>query len=268
MRLTHLLLCAAPLLPIMTSCQGPAVWEDATATLESGGVLDLRKSIPAPDPDKVALGEMSIRINSKLLDEEAKRDLAQGLALQSGGLRSWRTRDKDPEYRIVIHEMNSAEEWEASGMGAVLGAGIGGASGAMLDDENPYRGGGLGAMLGAGAGALLGSEQQSSFVFGISVYRRTSEGAVKERLRSLGQQGIAFAGGASGSTMSLGTSANSSSSASSVTFDSDEYPEYLAAVVTVRANGMHREATVHAAARKELVRALPGLIFGGEEIAF
>ncbi len=254
------LFAAALLLPCATSCQGPA------AQFETASALDVYASVPGPDPDKVAIGEMSIRINSKLVDDETKRELSRAIASQAGGLRTWTTRDKAPEYRVVIHQVNSADEWNASGAGALFGA-VGG--GLLANEMSGDRGSSiLGAGAGAAAGAIGFSSQEGRYFFKVSVYRRTTEGAVRERVASLDGQELGFLGGVSGSTTSSVNASSSTNSTVEMDFEKDEYPSYLAAVLTVRAHGLHGDDSMEDAARRELVRALPGMLFGGDEIVF
>lgn len=237
------------------------------AKLESAGAIDLEKSIPQANPETVALGEIQLRINSSLLDDESKQTLAANLRTASGGLTSWKTRDKKPEYRILITQMNSADEWNASGMGAVLGAGVGIGAGVAIADDN-YQGATVGGVGGAAAGAIVFGEQKDRWVFSVAVYRRTTEGTVRNRVDSLQNQNVDFSGGVNGDTYSLGSNTSGSGASTDFNFEADEFPAFFSAVLTVDSGTFHSSAKAEAAAREVLAKELPKMIFGGEEIDF
>jgi len=237
------------------------------AKLESAGAIDLDRSIPPADPTQVAIGEIQLKINSSLLDDEAKQGLGVNLRKVSGGLTSWKTRDKKPEYRILITQMNSADDWNASGMGALMGAGVGIGAGVAIDDDN-YRGATVGGIGGAAVGAMAFGEQKDRWMFSVAVYRRTTEGAVRDRIDSLQNQNVDFQGGVSGDSYSLGGSTSASGSSTDFSFQSDEFPAFFSALLSVDSGTFHSSKAAEKAARELLVTELPKMIFGGEEIEF
>lgn len=87
-------------------------------------------------------------------------------------------------------------------------------------------------------------------------------------MASLGGKGLGFLAGVSGSTTSGVNASSSINSTVEMNFEKHEYPSYLAAVRTYCAHGLHSDDSMEDAARGELVRALPGMMFYGDEIAF
>lgn len=231
--------------------------------VEKAGTIDLQRSIPAPDPELVAIGEIELRVDSELLGPEDVKAMGANLRRLSGGLSNWTTRSKKPEYRIKISQMNSAEDFEASGLGAAIGAGVGAGVG-IGTDSNDYRGATLGAAGGAALGALVFAENSEAYMFGIEVYRRTAAGAVQERLDSLGENGAQLATAVNGDSRSSSNTTRNTNSSSALAFDSDEYPYFASATAIVEAGAFHSAAKMESAARKKLIEEIPSLIFGGE----
>lgn len=250
----------------LSACRTMETTFDAPdAKLETAGAIDLEKNIPAPDPEQVAIGEVELRVTGDLFDDETIQRFGQNLREASGGLSKHTTEGKDPEYRIHIQQVNSAEEWEASGIGAAMG-GLAGAGVGAATDDYAYRGGAIGGVIGAGAGAIAFGEQSDMWGITVAVYRRTTPGAVQERMDSLSRNDVNFSGSVSGDTYSLGSSNSSSGSNSELSFESDEYPAYFRAVLSVDSGTFHSSAKAKAAARRELADELPFVIFGGKEV--
>ncbi len=92
---------------------------------------------------------------NKALSEKAKND-----SLNTAAIEMQADLDAKSEPLIIMHE-NSGEATESkkkmnnTTKGALIGAGIGAASGAVID-KKPVRGAVLGGVVGAGAGAVTG----------------------------------------------------------------------------------------------------------------
>jgi hypothetical protein len=237
------------------------------ARVEGVAQLDLEESIPQADPAVVALGELQLRVDADLLDEAACADLGRGMAQVAGGLTSWKTREKRPEYRVVVRQVNSQDEWKASPVGGGLGALVGGGAGLAMSDGDLSRGA-LSAIGGGAGGALLFSENLDTWMFSVAVYRRTTKDAVKKRLEDLESKGLQFGARVEDATISVATSKDASTRSTEFNFDADEYPTYVSFAVVVDSGSFTSKDACRAAAKKALVERLPRLIFGGDEITF
>jgi hypothetical protein len=216
------------------------------------------------------MGEVSLRVDSDLLDEQVG-ELGKGLReVSNGRLTSWKTREKAAEYRVIVREVNSQSDWEGSALGAgfggVAGAGVGVAAGQMTGSRSSYRDAAIGGGLGALAGYAAFGQEKTAWVFSIAVYRRTTPDAVKQRLGALENQGFSFKTGAGGGSVSVGTAGASNSQDAQFDFDSDEYPAFFTCAVTVDAGSFSGRESIEAAAMKKLLDRIPTYILGGREV--
>lgn len=242
-------------------------FEGPKARVEGLAQLDLEESIPQADPEVVALGEMQLRVDADLLDEASRAELGRGMAQLAGGLTSWKTRDKAPEYRVVVRQVNSQAEWNASPVGGGLGAVVGGGAGLALSDGDVQTGI-VSAAAGVGVGTVLFAESRDEWMFSVAVYRRTTKDAVTKRLDDLKSKGLQFGASVEDATISVASSKDVSTRTTEFSFAADEYPTYVSFTVVVDSGTFTTEEDCRAAAKKALVERLPRLIFGGDEISF
>ena len=96
-----------------------------------------------------------------------KMELAKQKSIDS--MQTLVNQEKNSKPKVVYHNTNTTTEekrkgWSGAAKGAVIGAGVGAISGAVIDKKKPAEGaiiGGLaGAGLGAGTGAILDSRKK------------------------------------------------------------------------------------------------------------
>ncbi len=97
--------------------------------------------------------------------EKQKIELAKQKSIDS--MQAIVSQQRNAKQNVVYHNTTTTEKrkgWSGAAKGAVIGAGVGAISGAVIDKKKPAQGaviGGLaGAGLGAGAGAILDSQKK------------------------------------------------------------------------------------------------------------
>jgi hypothetical protein len=255
----------------LTSCSTlEPIFSGPRAAFHAGIGIDLEKRIPPADEATVAMGEVSLRVDSDLLDEQVG-ELGKGLReVSNGRLTSWKTREKAAEYRVIVREVNSQSDWEGSALGAgfggVAGAGVGVAAGQMTGSRSSYRDAAIGGGLGR-SGWLCGFRPGEDRLGVLDRCLSTDDsGRGQAASGRLENQGFSFKTGAGGGSVSVGTAGASNSQDAQFDFDSDEYPAFFTCAVTVDAGSFSGRESIEAAAMKKLLDRIPTYILGGREV--
>jgi hypothetical protein len=165
----------------------------------------------------------------------------------------------------VINQINSQQEWEGSGAGALMGGIAGAGTGAVIDSDNRLRGGVIGGAAGAGVGYLMFGEDRTAWAFSVTVTQATSQ--VERDLSATKQDGTSHGSGVSGlAGASAGSQGTGAVDTMKLSFKSGLYTYHWACTVGVDAGSFHSRSGNEEAARTKLVERLPAARLGGEEI--
>lgn len=258
------LLCVASLVSCSTverTFSGPK------AQFSGGSAIEFRMDLPQPDPSKYAIGELDIRINSDLISGEERQRLVQAIGRTvDGRWKPWTTRNKEPQFRLVISQINSQQDWEGSNMGALVGGTAGAVAGANMDENAPWRGFAIGGLAGSGIGYVAFGSERNAWAFHISVTQATA--GVNKAAASADSKGTAMQSGVGNGTSISGAG---QSSGMQVTEDiayvgSTQRYEYGCAVA-VESSSFSGRASIEESARKTLISRLPEAMLGGGSLA-
>jgi len=227
-----------------------------------GGAAIQFDDLPDPNAKKYALGELNIRVNSDLLGVDGRKQLASRIRdVVAGRFRPWKTKDKKPQYQLVINQINSQEAWEGSGMGALIGGATGAGIGAATT-RNRWLGGSVGGAAGAGAGYLAFGKESNAWAFHISVVQATDE--LQRTLDEQQRSGTAFdAGVGGGVSVSSSNQHNELNNKATKTYKSSEHKYQYGCAVVVDAGSFSSRSAIEDAARKKLLDRLPEAMLGG-----
>ena len=237
------------------------------ADFASGSAIEFRMDLPQPDPSKYAIGELDIRINSDLISGEERQRLVQAIGQTvDGRWKPWTTRSKQPQFRLVINQINSKQDWEGSNMGALMGGAAGAAAGTHMDEHAPFRGFVWGAAVGGCLGYAAFGGEHSAWAFHIAVTQATA--GVNKAASSVDSKGTVFGSG-------VGNPSSSSGAGSSVGMQTSEDINYVGSTqryefgcaVEVESGSFSGRSSIEQAARNVLISRLPEAMLGGASLA-
>jgi len=231
-----------------------------------GGAAIQFLDVPAPDESKYAVGELDMRVNSDLIGPEQRAELGKRI-LETVGERfkPWTTRTKEPQFRLVINQINSQQEFEGSNVGALMGGMAGAGAGAAIGANNRWQGAMIGGAGGAGVGYLMFGEERNAWAFAITVTQATCQ--VDRNLAATRRDGASFNTSVQGgSGVSGGGQDQHAVDDLRLSFKSGLYTYAYACTVSVDAGSLHGRQSIEEAARNKLISRLPEAMLGGGEI--
>jgi len=261
-----LLLLTAAVSTACSSLARPFTGPDADFS-GAGGAITPDDDLPQPE-NCVPKG-LRIAIDSSLMDDAFKAQLAEKMRAASGGrYASMRGETKDAQYELIVTEMTNNDKFEPSTVGAIVG-GLGGAAGGAAADKWSVRGAAIGGVAGAAGGWLLFSKQQDTWAFEVKFKQRTSaEG--HGRLQQKQANNTNSGGAQTGNTGLRAGGGSLNDQVKTVTFDvkSNTAVQTRYVAVAVEGGAFSTEAGRKEAAQKVLLERLPGYLMGGVAVDF